>query len=135
MVEFHKIFSNQFLSKWNISLIIAHNLIMCHMIKLLKLQITVHSILLYFHLWTHKNIAIESFYECKTLVDLWWYAEVNAHLPFQVAVNSLLGDTPTLVDYGTALMSNLATKEVKAVVRYHFIYLSSLINPYHFFIF
>ena len=31
-------------------------------------------------------------------------------------MNALLGDTPTLVDYGSALMSNLATKEVKAVV-------------------
>ena len=33
-----------------------------------------------------------------------------------MAVNALLGDTPALVDYGSALMSNLATKEVKAVV-------------------
>ena len=31
---------------------------------------------------------------------------------FQVAVSALLGDTPKLVEYGTALMSNLATKEV-----------------------
>ena len=38
-------------------------------------------------------------------------------ISIQVAVNALLGDTPTLVEYGTALMSNLATKEVKAVVR------------------
>ena len=34
----------------------------------------------------------------------------------QVAVNALLGETSQLVDYGTALMANLATKEVKAVV-------------------
>jgi hypothetical protein len=31
-------------------------------------------------------------------------------------VNALLGDTPRLVEYGSALMANLATKEVKAVV-------------------
>ena len=34
----------------------------------------------------------------------------------QVAVNALLGDTPTLVNYGSALMANLGDKEVKAVV-------------------
>merc|ERR1711976_24867 len=34
----------------------------------------------------------------------------------KVAVNSLLGDTPGLVDYGSALMANLGDKEVKAVV-------------------
>merc|ERR1719369_701761 len=34
----------------------------------------------------------------------------------KVAVNALLGDTPALVNYGSALMANLATKEVKAVV-------------------
>ena len=34
------------------------------------------------------------------------------HVLFQVAVSALLGDTPKLVEYGTALMSNLATKEV-----------------------
>ena len=33
-------------------------------------------------------------------------------------MNALLGDTPQLVDYGSALMSNLATKEVKSAVRY-----------------
>jgi len=36
----------------------------------------------------------------------------NIRVTTKVAVNSLLGDTPTLVEYGTALMSNLATKEV-----------------------
>ena len=46
-------------------------------------------------------------------------------LLIQVAVNSLLGDTPTLVEYGSALMSNLATKEVKAVVRYIILSLDS----------
>ena len=35
------------------------------------------------------------------------------HVLFQVAVSALLGDTPKLVEYGTALMSNLATKEVR----------------------
>ena len=28
-------------------------------------------------------------------------------------MSALLGDTPKLVEYGTALMSNLATKEVR----------------------
>merc|ERR1711936_391720 len=40
----------------------------------------------------------------------------NIRVTTEVAVNALLGDTPKLVDYGSALMSNLATKEVKAVV-------------------
>ena len=31
-------------------------------------------------------------------------------------MNALLGDTAQVVDYGSALMANLATKEVKAVV-------------------
>ena len=47
----------------------------------------------------------------------------NVHV--QVAVNALLGDTSKLVDYGTALMANLATKEVKAVVCISF---SSLLD-------
>ena len=42
----------------------------------------------------------------------------------QVAVNALLGETSQLVDYGTALMANLATKEVKAVVCISFSSLS-----------
>merc|ERR1711892_1008803 len=36
----------------------------------------------------------------------------NIRVTTKVAVNALLGDTPALVDYGSALMSNLATKEV-----------------------
>lgn len=40
----------------------------------------------------------------------------NIRVTTKVAVNALLGDTPTLVDHGSALMANLATKEVKAVV-------------------
>jgi len=36
----------------------------------------------------------------------------NIRVTTKVAVNALLGDTPQLVDYGSALMSNLATKEV-----------------------
>jgi len=36
----------------------------------------------------------------------------NIRVTTKVAVTALLGDTPVLVDYGTALMSNLATKEV-----------------------
>lgn len=41
----------------------------------------------------------------------------NIRVTTKVAVNALLGDTPTLQDYGSAIMHNLATKEVKAVVR------------------
>ena len=33
-----------------------------------------------------------------------------------MAVNALLGDTPALADYGTAIMHNLGTREVTAVV-------------------
>merc|ERR1712025_997071 len=40
----------------------------------------------------------------------------NIRVTTKVAVNSLLGDTPNLVDYGSALMANLGDKEVKAVV-------------------
>jgi len=36
----------------------------------------------------------------------------NIRVTTKVAVNSLLGDTPTLVEYGSALMANLSTKEV-----------------------
>ncbi len=40
----------------------------------------------------------------------------NIRVTTKVAVNALLGDTPALRDYGTAIMHNLGTKEVKAVV-------------------
>jgi len=40
----------------------------------------------------------------------------NIRVTTKVAVNALLGDTPQLVEYGSALMANLSTKEVKAVV-------------------
>ena len=40
----------------------------------------------------------------------------NIRVTTKVAVNALLGDTPTLQNYGSAIMHNLATKEVKAVV-------------------
>ncbi|TRY68691.1 hypothetical protein TCAL_08640 [Tigriopus californicus] len=36
----------------------------------------------------------------------------NIRVTTKVAVNALLGDTPTLQDYGTAIMHNLGTKEV-----------------------
>jgi len=36
----------------------------------------------------------------------------NIRVTTKVAVNALLGDSATLVDYGSALMANLATKEV-----------------------
>jgi len=38
----------------------------------------------------------------------------NIRVTTKVAVNALLGDTPSLVDYGSALMANLATKEGSA---------------------
>ena len=41
----------------------------------------------------------------------------NIRVTTKVAVNALLGDTPALQDYGSAIMHNLGTKEVKAVVR------------------
>ena len=41
----------------------------------------------------------------------------NIRVTTKVAVNALLGDTPTLVDYGSAIMHNLGTREVKAAVR------------------
>ena len=40
----------------------------------------------------------------------------NIRVTTKVAVNALLGDTPTLVEYGTAIMHNLGTREVKAAV-------------------
>ena len=40
----------------------------------------------------------------------------NIRVTTKVAVNALLGDTPTLQNYGSAIMHNLATKEVKAAV-------------------
>lgn len=36
----------------------------------------------------------------------------NIRITTKVAVHALLGDTPTLVDYGSALMHNLGTREV-----------------------
>ena len=49
----------------------------------------------------------------------------NIRVTTKVAVNALLGDTPTLQNYGSAIMHNLATKEVKAAVCIivNFIYL------------
>jgi len=40
----------------------------------------------------------------------------NIRITTKVAVNALLGETSQLVEYGSALMANLASKEVKAVV-------------------
>lgn len=40
----------------------------------------------------------------------------NIRVTTKVAVNALLGDTPALQDYGSAIMHNLGTREVKAVV-------------------
>ena len=54
----------------------------------------------------------------------------NIRVTTKVAVNALLGDTPALQDYGTAIMHNLGTKEVKAVVC-----INPLINLHSFFLF
>ena len=48
----------------------------------------------------------------------------NIRVTTKVAVNALLGDTPTLVDYGSAIMHNLGTREVKAAVRIILIFAS-----------
>ena len=53
----------------------------------------------------------------------------NIRVTTKVAVNALLGDTPDLVNYGSALMANLGDKEVKAVVcisQFSKIYLFSI---------
>jgi len=49
----------------------------------------------------------------------------NIRVTTKVAVNALLGDTPTLQDYGTAIMHNLGTKEVKAVVCINPVFLNA----------
>ena len=55
--------------------------------------------LLYISEWTHGNMGLS-----------------NIRVTTKVAVNALLGDTPALANYGSAIMHNLATKEVKAAV-------------------
>jgi len=51
--------------------------------------------LLYISEWTQGNLGLS-----------------NIRVTTKVAVNALLGDTPALQDYGSAIMHNLATKEV-----------------------
>ena len=46
----------------------------------------------------------------------------NIRVTTKVAVNALLGDTPTLQEYGSAIMYNLGTKEVKAAVNFGIIH-------------
>ena len=46
----------------------------------------------------------------------------NIRVTTKVAVNALLGDTPTLQEYGSAIMHNLGTKEVNSAVRIFNIY-------------
>ncbi len=41
----------------------------------------------------------------------------NVKVTTKVAVSSLLGETSTLQDHGSAILHNLSTKEVKSVVR------------------
>ena len=60
--------------------------------------------LLYISEWTQGNLGLS-----------------NIRVTTKVAVNALLGDTPALQDYGSAIMHNLATKEVKAAVCTHHI--------------
>ena len=60
----------------------------------------------------------------------------NIRVTTKVAVNALLGDTPTLVNYGSALMSNPGDKEVKAVVCIlQFIVQSFSFNKFPFYVF
>ena len=56
--------------------------------------------LLYISEWTQGNLGLS-----------------NLRVTTKVAVQALLGDTPALADYGTAIMHNLGTREVTAVVR------------------
>ena len=42
----------------------------------------------------------------------------NVKVTTKVAVSSLLGDTSSLQDYGSAMMHNFSTKDVKSVVSY-----------------
>ena len=51
----------------------------------------------------------------------------NIRVTTKVAVNALLGDTPALQDYGTAIMHNLGTKEVKAVVCINPVFLNAFL--------
>lgn len=52
----------------------------------------------------------------------------NIRVTTKVAVCALLGDTPTLVEYGSAIMHNLGTREVKAAVRILFCFLRALFS-------
>ena len=52
----------------------------------------------------------------------------NIRVTTKVAVNALLGDTPTLVEYGTTLMHNLGTREVKAAVRIKYCFINTPIE-------
>ena len=42
----------------------------------------------------------------------------NVKVTTKVAVSSLLGETSSLQDYGSAIMHNFSTKEVKSVVSF-----------------
>lgn len=55
--------------------------------------------LLYISEWNHKGQDLS-----------------NIRVTTKVVVNALLGDTPALRDYGSAIMHNLGTKEVKTMV-------------------
>ena len=55
--------------------------------------------LLYISEWSHKGVDLS-----------------NIRVTTKVAVNALLGDTAALREYGTAIMHNLGTKEVKTMV-------------------
>ena len=57
----------------------------------------------------------------------------NIRVTTKVAVNALLGDSPDLVNYGSALMANLGDKEVKAVVCiFQFVIKSLLFSIYRY---
>ena len=46
----------------------------------------------------------------------------NVKVTTKVAVSSLLGDTSSLQDYGSAMMHNFSSKDVKSVVNILFIF-------------
>ena len=65
--------------------------------------------LLYISEWNHKGQDLS-----------------NIRVTTKVAVNALLGDTAALRDYGSAIMHNLGTKEVKTMVCTPFNYTTTL---------
>jgi len=66
--------------------------------------------LLFANLFEHNSSAEWCLYISEWAAGNWDLS--NIRVTTKVAVNALLGDTPTLVDYGSAIMHNLGTREV-----------------------